>query len=227
MDNQKKTTTSMDNQKGTATRRKKNWVIGGIAAVVIGLGTAGAIIFGNQKPKVEGFDANQVIDDSISVEIVEPIVNFDISKALAVGSIGNLETANDIESFRRLMERNRQEAESLNEGKIVIPKIVLSFEFNSAELSASTQALLEEYAKVYAETNQEALIQVEGFACNIGTKEANDFISRKRAQNVQHVLVQNGVPEKCVEVKWYGKSRNSEFKFESLSQYRRTEVSIK
>ena len=85
----------------------------------------------------------------------------------------------------------------------------------------------EEYARVFGETNQEALIQVEGFACNIGTKEANDFISRKRAENVQKVLEQNGVLSKCVEVKWYGKSRNSEFKYESLSQYRRTEVSIK
>ena len=227
MDNKEKTATSLDNQKETTNRRKKNWIIGGIVAGVVGLGAAGAIIFGNQKPTVEGFYSNQVIDDTVSVLIDEPVVNFDISKSLAVGSIGNLETANDIESFRRLMERNRQEAESLNEGKIVIPKIVLSFEFNSAELNASSRALLEEYAKVYAETNQEALIQVEGFACNIGTKEANDFISRKRAENVQHILVQNGVPEKCVEVKWYGKSRNSEFKFESLSQFRRTEVSIK
>mgnify|MGYP003419344091 FL=1 len=42
MDNQKKTTTSMDNQKETATKRKKNLVIGGIAAAVIGLGTTGA-----------------------------------------------------------------------------------------------------------------------------------------------------------------------------------------
>jgi outer membrane protein OmpA-like peptidoglycan-associated protein len=168
-----------------------------------------------------------VIDDSISVEIVEPVVSFDISKAMAVNSIGALETATDIESFRRLMEKNRQEAEDLNEGKIVIPRIVLYFDYNSSELKTTSKKLLEEYAKVFKETNGEAQILVEGFACNIGTNEVNNQISKKRAEGVQNVLENNGITEQSVETKWYGKTRNSEFDFESLSQYRRVEISIK
>ena len=217
----------MNDQKKTTKKSKRNGLIGGISTAIVGLGIAGAIIYGNQKSSVEGFEENLIIDDSVSVEMTEPVQLFDISQAIAISNVAAPETASDIESFKRLMERNRQEAASSNEGKIVIPKIMLFFDFNSAELNASSLALLEEYARAFAETNQEAHIQVEGFACNIGTKEANDFISRKRAENVQKVLEQKSVPAKCVEVKWYGKSRNSEFKFESLSQYRRTEVSIK
>lgn len=217
----------MDNQKETKKKTKRNRVIGGISAAVLGLGAAGAIIFGNQNPDVEGFEANQMIEDSISVEIVEPVVSFDISKAMAVNSIGALETATDIESFRRLMEKNRQEAENLNEGKIVIPRIVLYFDYNSSELKTTSKELLEEYAKVFKETNGEAQILVEGFACNIGTNEVNNQISKKRAEGVQNVLENNGIAEQSVETKWYGKTRNSEFDFESLSQYRRVEISIK
>ncbi|MBQ6084517.1 MAG: OmpA family protein [Bacteroidales bacterium] len=217
----------MNDKQNTTKKNKRNWLICIISIAIVGLGIVSAIIFGNQKPSIEGFEENLIIDDSISVEMAESVQLFDISKALAIGNITAPETASDIESFKRLMEMNRQEAESLNEGKIVIPKIVLFFDFNSAELNASSLALLEEYARMFGETNQEALIQVEGFACNIGTKEANDFISRKRAENVQKVLEQNGVLSKCVEVKWYGKSRNVEFNYEYLSQYRRVEVSIK
>ena len=77
------------------------------------------------------------------------------------------------------------------------------------------------------QTNKEAIVLVEGFTCNIGSNDINNWLSEQRAEHVQQALMSAGIPENKIEVKWYGKSRFNEFKYASKSEYRRVILSIK
>ena len=118
-------------------------------------------------------------------------------------------------------------AKELNNGSIIIPNISILFSFNSSIISSTSNELLTEYAKAFLQTNKEAVILVEGFTCNIGSDDANNWISEQRAKSVQQELIIAGIPENKIEVKWYGKSRFNEFKYSSKSDYRRVILSVK
>ena len=54
----------------------------------------------------------------------------------------------------------------------------------------------------------------------------NNKLSEARAQVVKSILVNAGVPEQNIKMKWYGKSRYGEFKYADKSEYRRVTISV-
>lgn len=87
--------------------------------------------------------------------------------------------------------------------------------------------MVREFAAVYNKTNKEATIFVEGFTCDLGGIDLNNKLSEVRAETVKKILVNAGIPENKIEVKWYGKSRFNEFKYSDKSEYRRVILSVK
>ena len=134
---------------------------------------------------------------------------------------------NPVEDGETFEENSIIKAKEANNGSVVIPSISILFGFNSSAIPSTGNELLKEYAKAYMQTNKEAIILVEGFACNIGDNEANNWISEQRAKTIQQKLISAGIPQNKVEVKWYGKSRFNEFKYSNKSEYRRVILSIK
>ena len=200
-----------------------------IIGCVILLGIVGITVYLTQgKNNATGFDGISNIQDSVNVSVQKPAKTFDITKTVAQANpVVAGQTIDNIESFKRAFAENVQKAKELNNGSIIIPNISILFSFNSSTLSSKSNELLAEYAKAFLQTNKEAIILVEGFACNIGSDDANNWISEQRAKSVQQELVIAGIPENKIEVKWYGKSRFNEFKYSDKSEYRRVILSVK
>ena len=209
--------------KKCARKRTLMWVIP-IALVVLA-GAATAIVLSTREKSIYGFENNTAINDSINVVVQDDSTLFQLADAIAVAPSSASETASNIESFKKLLEQSRAEAEEQNNGQITIPSIYTLFDYRSSVVKDN--ALLKEYANAYSETNKEAKVLIEGYACNLGTDEVNNRISQERAENVKRILAENGIPEGNIEVKWYGKSRNAEFNYNSKEEYRRVVVSIK
>lgn len=209
--------------KKCARKRTLMWVIP-IALVVLA-GAATAIVLSTREKSIDGFENNTAINDSINVVVQDDSTLFQLADAIAVAPSSASETASNIESFKKLLEQSRAEAEEQNNGQIVIPAIYTLFDYRSSVVK--DDALLKEYAKAYSETNKEAKVIVDGFACNIGTDDVNNRISHERAENVKRILADNGIPNENIEVKWYGKSRNSEFNYNTAEEYRRVTITIK
>lgn len=175
-----------------------------------------------------GFDGVENIQDSVSVTVQEPEVDFILEQAVAQANpVSAGQTIDNIESFKRVFTENIQKAKKLNNGSIIIPNINILFHFNSCAISSAGNELLEAYAKAYLQTNKEAILLVEGFACNIGSDNVNNRISEQRAKAVKNILVSYGISENKIETCWYGKSRNKEFSYSNMEDYRRCIISIK
>lgn len=182
----------------------------------------------SEKNNTVGFEGVTDIQDSVNVSVQKPVATFDLGNAVAQANpVVAGETIDNIESFKRAFAENVQEAEEANDGSVVIPTISILFKFDSFIVSSMGDALLREYAKAYLQTNKKASVLVEGFACNSGTDEVNNWISEQRAKKVQEALLSAGIPQGNVEMKWYGRSRNKEFSYSSAKEYRRVVVSIR
>lgn len=201
-----------------------------IAGCVLLLAIVGIVCYFAQSKKntAVGFDGVTNIQDSINVSVQKPVAAFSLEKAVAQANpVIAGQTIDNIESFKRVFTENVRKAKEANNGSVVIPSISILFGFNSSAIPSTGNELLKEYAKAYMQTNKEAIILVEGFACNIGDNEANNWISEQRAKTIQQKLISAGIPQNKVEVKWYGKSRFNEFKYSNKSEYRRVILSIK
>ena len=209
--------------KKCARKRTLAWVI---PVVLVALaGATAAIVLTTREKSIDGFEKNTAVNDSVNVVVQDVSDAFQLANAIAVAPSTASEVAGNIESFKKLLEQSRAEAEEQNNGQITIPSIFTLFDYRSSVVKDN--ALLKEYANAYSETNKEAKVLVEGYACNLGTDEVNNRISQERAENVKKMLAENGIPEENIEVKWYGKSRNAEFNYDSKEEYRRVIVSIK
>ncbi len=211
-------------------KRRKSKRTAIIIGCIILLGIVGITVYliQGKKTNTTGFDGITNIQDSVNVSVQKPAETFDIAKTVAQATpVIAGQIVDNIESFKRIFAENVQKARELNNGSIVIPNISILFNFNSFDISSTSNELLKEYAKAFLQTNKEAIILVEGFACNIGGDVANNWISEQRAKNVLQQLVIAGIPENKIEVKWYGKSRFNEFKYSSKSEYRRVVLSVK
>ena len=95
------------------------------------------------------------------------------------------------------------ETKKTEEGIIVTLKEKILFDFNKFELKSEAIPLLIKLSKIL-EKSPNAYMTIEGYTDNIGTTRANAFISKKRAETVEHFLINNGVASKRMKAKGLG-----------------------
>ena len=211
-------------------KKRGGLLIGALAATVL-LGTGGYWWYNKTQeaiPQIEGgYKGAGKANDEVSPNIQdEPSFDerksFPVSKPLA--NVGG--TADNLEDFRRQMEENLKNAEANKATQIAIPPIGMLFKKGSYILKKEGEELLKEFAKTFLQTNGEATLLVEGYACDLGTDRLNDRLSEKRAQLVKKNLVEAGIPTDKIEVKFYGESQYGTV-YQTREENRRVNVSIK
>lgn len=213
-------------------RKKKSnqkHLISGVLGLFVVGGVVGMLFWNNSKqPNVVSFGGIGDVNDSISVKVQDTptfkMENLVASKAIVDGLSGSVD---NIESFKRWMEEEVINAEKNNTATISIPSISFTFEKNSSAISLEGEELISEFEKYYLQTNKNAIIEIEGYACNLGTTNLNNTISKNRAEAVKDFLSKNKIPENRIETKWYGKSKNDLFNYPTNEEYRRVIISIK
>lgn len=161
-------------------------------------------------------------DQKISLNDVNmPEINFENVSAVSASNIKG-DAIQDIESFQKYMEENRK----TSDGKVV-EFVPIRNMFDLASSNVSNCDLINEFAKNYLQTDKTATILVEGYACDLGDDTSNMKLSKDRAIAVKNVLVECGVAEDKIEMKWYGESRYNELGYPSKEDHRRVNVSIK
>lgn len=219
--------------KGTVCKscQKKGMIKQGLIAfsVLLLLAASGyAYYLHSQKNNTIGFDGVIDIQDSTQVITEKPAEVFKLETTVAQSNpVVMGQTIDNIESFKRTLVENIQKVEKDKTGALVIPNINVLFDLSSYEVAANAKELLLEYAKAYLQTNKQAVILVEGYACDLGSVEVNNWISKQRAETVKNTLTSYGISENNVVVKWYGKSKNKSFSYSTMKDYRRATVSIK
>lgn len=209
-------------------KRKRQTLLAAIGAMVVVTAILAWIFSGNSKRTGEGFEGVGEIQDSVSLSVNANEVKFDLSTATAVSSpVSTQAPISNLADFKNVFAQNIADATDNNAKDIVIPSVSPLFEINTDHFINDGEALVREFAAVYNKTNKEATIFVEGFTCDLGGIDLNNKLSEVRAETVKKILVNAGVPENKIEVKWYGKSRFNEFKYSSKSEYRRAILSIK
>lgn len=207
--------------------KRKYFIVGLVGLCLVG-GGVGLLSWNNYKQSnVVSFDGIGEVNDSISVEVQnEPIFkmeNLVASKAVVDGISGSVD---NIESFNRWMEEEVNNAEKNNKSSISIPAISFTFEKNSSDISSIGKELISEFEKYYLKTDKTAVIEIEGYACNLGSDDFNNNLSKNRAEIVKEFLMKNNISANHMVTKWYGKSKNNSFNYQNIEDYRRVVVSI-
>lgn len=150
---------------------------------------------------------------------------FDISQAVALNSSIKVNgTADNIESFQTLYSKAVESAKQGTKQQIVIPSIGILFEKNSSELI--DENLIKEFASAYLQTNKNANVLVEGYACDLGTNAHNMKLSQRRAETVKNCLLASGIASEKITVKFYGEELYGKLGLNSREEHRRVNVSI-
>lgn len=200
----------------------------GASIAVISLGTIYLYKVGETPRTAQGFDGISTIKDSVNIQIKNlDKVNIDIETA-TISSIPTSEQSpvDNIEDFNRFLSENQSATSAREESILSVPTSQLHFQLNSSELSPKSVQMVEGIAHFFKETNKKSKILIEGFACNLGDNQVNNAISQQRAEALKNAFISNGVDPNHLEVRWYGESKNSEFKFPHMSDYRRALVSF-
>lgn len=203
--------------------RKKRIIMWCSILVALVAAAIGVYCYVSNRP-IEGNDQSIMIETP-DIEI-QDLPEFKLSEAtpIAPSSVG--QTIDNLKSFKELMEQNIAVAQESNAKSVEIPSISALFAFNSAEINEAGKELLLEFINAYKKTNQQAKISVNGYACNIGTNDANNIVSKARAKAVGDFMVSNGIREENIEIKWYGKSQNAKFNYPEMEDYRRVIVGV-
>lgn len=209
-------------------KTKQKYLISGLIGLCF-LGGIGGVLWNNYKQQnVVSFGGVREINDSISVEVQDAplfkMENLVASKRIVDGISGSVD---NIESFKRLMEEEVTNAKKNNAMTINIPSISLTFEKNSFVILSKGYELISEFEKYYLQTNKNAIIEIEGYTCDLGTDDLNNSLSKNRAETIKEFLIKNNIPANRIETKWYGKSKNDSFNYPTIEEYRRVIVSIK
>jgi OmpA-OmpF porin, OOP family len=80
------------------------------------------------------------------------------------------------------------------------------FAWDQADLTPVTAAVLDQVAADYA-SGQPSRVMLAGHADRSGTEVYNDRLSEQRARSVARALVARGVPERALDVQWFGERR--------------------
>ena len=71
---------------------------------------------------------------------------------------------------------------------------LIGFAFDQAEVNAQYQELLMQHAQ-YLSANKDMRLKINGHTDSFGPKEYNQYLSKKRAEEVAKLLVEYGAPE--------------------------------
>ena len=80
------------------------------------------------------------------------------------------------------------------------------FAWDQADLTPVAMAVLDQVRSDYLRARP-ARVTVAGHADRSGPETYNDALSERRAENVARALLQRGVPERALEVEWFGERR--------------------
>lgn len=213
-------------------RKKRNNILIVCAILVIcviaGLVIWRMIVNSEEERRItSGFDGVTEYNDSINVKVETPKVEFNLATATLTSiPITAQAPIDNIEEFKRILAKSVETAEQNNSQSLALPVVAIMFNFNSSEVSKEGKDLLKEISKVYNESSKQGKVIVNGYACNIGEDQPNNYISQLRAENVKNELIKEGIPESNISVKWYGKSKNSEFKLPRNEDNRRVLISF-
>lgn len=215
--------------------KKKKTIGGAIAGVIVAAAAAAGITVGvNYAKDRDSFKADNIksfegvgnINDNIETVDVG-VKTFDISTMTARSSNTTVgEAIDNIESFKSKFEANKNNL-SGEDKTVVIPSIAVLFTLNSSYVELSAKALVLEFAKAYCSTDKSALIEVDGYTCDLGTDVLNNALSVRRANAVKNILIDAGVPSEKVTTKGYGKSMYGKLGLEGREANRRVVISIK
>lgn len=178
------------------TKKKRNTIVSIILGIFIAVGLL-ACSFLNNDNTLTSFEGVNVKDSTAihqkSIEVVDDSLANVFPKIASIG-----ETVSNIDSFKREFEL-----------KNAIPSISILYNLNNYELSPTNSSFLLYIIEEYNKLEHGNKLLVEGYACDLGSDKMNDLISQKRSVNVKDFLVKNGVDQKNIEIKWYGKRKFS------------------
>ncbi len=170
--------------------------------------------------------AGNIIDSTkVTVSDVNQLSYIETTTAIrdtvsADGAIDN------IESFNTAITQNIEKANKEKSSVVVLPSVSAMFEINTNYFTNNSENLIKEFAKIYNKTNKKAKLLIEGYTCNLGSNKLNDELSRVRAEKVKNMLINSGISQEYIEIKWYGKSKFNNFDYSNKSDYRRVILSV-
>lgn len=208
-------------------KKKRTLVLGGLCGLAI-IAIAAAFLLSNKQSKTgAGFEGVGEIKDSMELTVDSNKVNINLSsKTAASSSVTTQAPISNLSSFKHVLAQNIEKSNKDKSGKLVIPSVSPLFGINTNYFVGDGEALVKEFASTFAQTDRKAKLLVEGFTCDLGSEALNNKLSEARTQVVKSILVNAGVPEQNIKMKWYGKSRYGEFKYADKSEYRRVTISV-
>lgn len=208
--------------------KKKKIIAGGILTIIVVAAIGSWFAFGNSQRTGEGFSGVGEVSDSMALYVDSNKVSINLATMTAASSsVSTQAPVSNLADFKHQLDKNVDSASKGKEKQLVIPSVSPLFEINTNYFAGEGEALVKEFASAFAKTNKEAKLLVEGYTCDLGGNSLNENLSKSRAEAVKNVLVQAGVPEGQIEIKWYGKSRFKDFKYSDKSEYRRVVLSVK
>lgn len=84
--------------------------------------------------------------------------------------------------------------------------LYINFEAGKADISAESESVIEEVAKMLSNNNNLSL-SVEGHTDNTGSPEGNLELSQLRAQKVKEAIVEKGIKESRLSAKGFGRTK--------------------
>src|SRR5207342_594304 len=84
-----------------------------------------------------------------------------------------------------------------------VPQNELNFTFNGTELQADDKAHLDKIAE-FMTTHKDVHLVAAGYTDDVGNRNYNEGLSKRRAHMVGDYLKAKGVPESRVVLLWYG-----------------------
>lgn len=217
--------TQKENASKGGEKRSKAIVIGLISAGLLAIGTGAYYFSGKEKLKGAG-EFGELRDNTSVADVQEKqLPKYDIGKVAPILASTEGKTIESVEDFKLFMKEASLKSEEVHATTLPIPKVGLLFGLGSSSISAEGLQIIQEYAKIYLQTNKEAVILVEGYTCDLGSDNSNERLSKHRAEVVANVFLEKGIPTNKLAIKWYGE-KNS-LKFDKREDYRRVNVSIK
>jgi peptidoglycan-associated lipoprotein len=98
------------------------------------------------------------------------------------------------------------EKNAINDPNSVLAERVIYFDYNSDQISADYQKLIEHHGK-YLVRNGDMKVRLEGHADERGSREYNIALGNRRAQAVRKLLQLQGMDAKQIEVISYGEEK--------------------